>query len=499
VGQVKVRKSTVVEAPIESVWRFLRDFNGHYRWHPIVAESAIEDGRQADEIGCVRRFRLARGGWLREQLLTLSDRDHTFTYCILEAPIPLFDYVATVRLKPITDGDRTLWEWQSSFETPPGEEAALAALVGEQVYEAGVDAVKAKFGQASTPRARDAASLAAGPPRRLAASSDLPIECNGVVFDRFGGPEVLKWQRLSAPIPGPGEVRLRHTAIGVNYIDVYLRTGYYPLVEPPGVPGLEGAGVIVDVGPGVSGILVGDRIGYACLPPGAYVEYRTLKADLLVVLPDDIGDDRAAAGLLKGMAAEFLLHRVHKVEEGATVLVHAAAGGVGQLLCQWARVLGATVIGTVGTIDKARIARARGCAYPIVYTEEDFVEKVREITGGRGCDIVYDAVGRDTFMRSYEVLALRGHLVSYGQASGPIEPVDIAGFVGKSARVSRPNFAHYTGTAAEVRSITDHLFQALRNGTVTVEIGQRFPLEDAAGAHAALEARRTVGSSILVP
>jgi NADPH:quinone reductase len=492
-ARVKVRKSTVVDAPIDAVWHVLRDFNGHDRWHPIVAESAIEDGRAADEIGCVRRFRLAEGGWLREQLLKLSDRDHTFTYCILEAPIPLYDYVATVRLKTITDANHTFWEWTSSFETPPGEEASLAALVGEQVYEAGFDAVKSLFGQAPTARARRSAGS------RAAAATQAAIECNGIVLDRFGGADVLKCQRVSAAVPASGEVRLRHTAIGVNFIDVYFRSGYYRLAEPPAVPGLEAAGVVTDVGPGVNGILVGDRVGYACLPPGAYAEHRTMNADLLVVLPDEIADETAAAGLLKGMTAEFLLHRVHAVEPGMTVLVHAAAGGVGQVLCQWARALGATVIGTVGSIEKARVARSHGCAYPIVYTEEDFVEKVREITQRRGCDVVYDAVGRDTFLRSYEALAVRGHLVSYGQASAPIEAVDIAGFAGKSARVSRPNFGHYTGTPAEVRAITDRLFDVLRRGIVTVDIGQRFALKDAAGAHRALESRRTIGSTILLP
>jgi NADPH:quinone reductase-like Zn-dependent oxidoreductase len=492
-ARVKVRKSTIVDAPIDAVWRLLRDFNGHDRWHPIVAESTIEDGRHADQIGCVRRFRLAEGGWLREQLLRLSDRDHTFTYCILEAPIPLYDYVATVRLKPVTDANRTFWEWTSSFDTPPGEEGALAALVGEQVYEAGFDSVRSHFGQAPTERVRRPAGS------RAVAASQAVIECNGIVIDRFGGAEVLKWQRVSAPVPGPGEVRLRHTAIGVNFIDVYFRSGYYPLSEPPAVPGLEAAGVVTDVGPGVNGILVGDRVGYACLPPGAYAEYRTMKADLLVVLPEEIADETAAAGLLKGMTAEFLLHRVQAVEPGMTVLVHAAAGGVGQLLCQWARALGATVIGTVGSIEKARVARAHGCAYPIVYTEDDFVEKVREITQGRGCDVVYDAVGRDTFLRSYEALAIRGHLVSYGQASAPLDPVDIAGFASKSARVSRPNFGHYTGTPAEVRAITDRFFDVLRRGVVTVDIGQRFDLKDAADAHRALESRRTVGSTILLP
>jgi NADPH2:quinone reductase len=491
---VQVRRSTVIDAPIDAVWGILRDFNGHARWHPAVAESRIEDGRRADEIGCVRRFRLAAGGELREQLLRLSDREHSFTYCILESPIALIDYVATVRLKPVTDGTRTFWEWTSNFRTPPGEEAALAALVGEQIYDAGFDAIKASFGQAPGLRARSAPAV---PP--VGAPADRAIDCNGIVVERFGGPEVMHWERLSAPPPGLGEVRLKHSAIGLNYIDVYTRTGYYPLIEPPAVPGMEAAGVVLDVGPGVHGILPGDRVAYACAPPGAYSEYRTMKAELLVVLPEDIGDELAAAVMLKGMSAEFLLHRVHRVREGDAILVHAAAGGVGQLLCQWARAMGATVIGTVGSIEKARIARAHGCAYPIVYTEEDFVQRVQEITKGEGCAAVYDAVGRDTFLRSYEALAVRGHLVSFGQASGPIEPVDIAGFALKSARVSRPNFAHYTGTPSEVRSITDRLFEALRRGILQVEIGQRYALREAAEAHRALEARHTTGSTILLP
>jgi NADPH2:quinone reductase len=310
---------------------------------------------------------------------------------------------------------------------------------------------------------------------------------------------VLRWQRSTAMAPGPGEVRIKHTAIGLNYIDVYTRTGYYPLVQPPGIPGMEAAGIVIDIGPGVHGLMPGDRVAYACAPPGAYAEVRTMKADLVVPLPDEISDRVAAAVMLKGMSAEFLLHRVASVKEGDTVLVHAAAGGVGQLLCQWARHLGVTVIGTVGSLDKAKIARAAGCAYPILYRETDFVERVLEITEGRGCTVVYDAVGADTFLKSYEALAFRGHLVSYGQASGPIPPVDIAAFAGKSATVSRPNFGHYTGTAAEVRSICDRLFRVLSTGVLRVEITQEFPLCDAAEAHRALESRQTTGSTILIP
>src|SRR5690242_15982700 len=223
---ISVRRSTIIDAPVDEVWAILRDFNGHERWHPAVAESRIEDGRRADEIGCIRRFRLVAGGELREQLLRLSDREHSFTYCILEAPIPLIDYVATVTLKPVTDGTRTFWEWRSSFRTPPGEEAALAALVGEQIYEAGFDAIKASFGQAPGIRAgaRVRSAPAVAPP--IAAPGDRAIDCNGIVVERFGGPEVMHWERLSAPPPGIGEVRLKHSAIGLNYIDVYTRTGY---------------------------------------------------------------------------------------------------------------------------------------------------------------------------------------------------------------------------------------------------------------------------------
>jgi NADPH2:quinone reductase len=492
---VAVRRSTVIDAPIDQVWAILRDFNGHERWHPAVAESRIEEGRAGDEAGCVRRFKLNDGAELREQLLRMSDRDHSFSYCILTSPIPLIDYVATVNLKPVTDGDRTYWEWSSTFAAPEGRETELAALVGDGIYEAGFGAIQAMFGQAATPR-----TTAMPRTRTVPTQTDgRPLDGGAVVIERYGGPEVLRWERSTAMPPGPGEVRLRHTAIGLNYIDVYARTGYYPLIDPPGVPGMEAAGVVLDIGPGVHTLMPGDRVAYACAPCGAYAEFRTMNAELVVPLPDHVSDRLAAAVMLKGMSTEFLLHRVHEVREGDTILVHAAAGGVGQLLCQWARHIGATVIGTVGSADKAKIARAAGCAYPIVYTESDFVARVFEITEGRGCDVVYDAVGADTFMKSHEALAARGHLVSFGQASGPIPPIDIAAFAGKSAKVSRPNFGHYTGTASEVRSITDRLFRALANGVLQVEIGQEYPLREAAEAHRALESRRTTGSTILIP
>lgn len=500
---VAVRKSTIVDAPVEDVWRFLRDFNAHERWHPAVAASRIEAGRTADEVACVRAFRLQDGAALREQLLSLSDRDHSFTYCILDAPLPLMDYVATVRLKPVTDGNRTFWEWSSSFSAPAGRAEELARLVGEDIYEAGFAAVKRHFGQAArTGAAAGTGTVAMAPVRRAAATepaTGATLECRAVVLRRHGGPEVMAFETVSVPPPGAGEIRIRHTAIGVNYIDVYCRSGYFHLLQPPGTPGMEGAGIVMDIGPGVNGIRPGDRVAYACPPVGSYAEIRTMPAELVVVLPDDIPDEIAAAVMLKGMTAEFLLHRVYRVQEGDTVLVHAAAGGVGTLLCQWARRLGATVIGIVSTEEKARIARAHGCAYPIVRRQEDFVAKVMEITGGKGCNVVYDAVGRDTILQSIECLAPLGHLVSYGQASGHIEGVDVAGLAAKSATISRPNFGHFTDTPAKVRSITDRLFEAIRRGELRVEIGRRLPLRDAAEAHRALEARETTGSIILIP
>jgi len=498
----KVRRSTIIDAPIDQVWQFLRDFNGHERWHPAVAESRIEEGRAADRIGAVHRFKLKEGGTLREQLLTLSDRDRRFTYCILEAPMPLIGYVSTVELKPVTDGARTYWDWRCEFRSPPGEEAELTALVGEQIYEAGFDAVKRAFNQAVLPRPHmaPAAGVSGAPTLRMAsAGTGAAMTGHAVVLERHGGPETLVWQEVSVPAPGPGEIRLRQTAVGVNFIDIYCRTGYFPFVTPPAPLGMEAAGTLLDVGEGVTGLAPGDRVAYAGPPIGAYAEIRTLPADLVVPLPSTIDDETAAASLLKGMTAEFLLHRCHPVKEGDIVLVHAASGGVGNLLCQWASHLGATVIGTVGSRDKARLALSRGCTHPIVYREEDFVARVMEITKGRGCDVIYDAIGRDNVNRSFEALAVRGHIVSFGQAAGPLEPLDIAGFASKSAKISRPNYGHYAGTPEQVRASSARLFSAIERGILKVDIGQRFPLKDAAQAHRRLEARETTGSTVLLP
>lgn len=503
---VKVRQSTIIDAPIDDVWAILRDFNSHERWHPAIAFSEIEGGDPVDAVGAVRHFRLADGGELREQLLALSDKDRRLSYCLLEAPLPLMGYVASVRLKPVTDGDATFWEWSSEFHPPAHRRDELVKLVTEGIYQAGFTAVRSLLRRRTV-----AAPVDARPPRTIAAptpSSGTPRAASpvapgqaertrAVLVERYGGPEVLQFTEIGLPPPGPNEVRIRHTVIGVNFIDVYCRTGYFDLVQPPGVLGMEAAGVIEAVGPEVSGFSVGDRIAYACPPVGAYAERRNLAPELLVHLSDDVSDEIAAAGLLKGITASFLLHDVHAVRAGSVVLIHAAAGGVGQLLVQWARHLGATVIATVSSDDKARIVERLGAHHVIVYSRENFADAVMRLTNGAGADVAYDAVGNDTFGGSLAALGIRGHLVSFGQASGPVGNWDIGRFSSKSITISRPNYAHYTDTPEKLAPHVNRFFAALRQGVVRVERPTRYPLSQAADAHRDLESRRTTGALVL--
>jgi NADPH:quinone reductase-like Zn-dependent oxidoreductase len=299
--------------------------------------------------------------------------------------------------------------------------------------------------------------------------------------------------------PGPGEVRIGQTAIGVNYIDVYMRNGSFDLIRPPAVPGMEAVGTVESIGPGVASLKPGDRVGYACAPPGAYTTMRTMNAALVFPLPDFLSDAAAAAMLLKGISASFLLHDVYAVKRGDIVLVHAAAGGVGSILCRWAAALGATVIGTTSNAAKAEQARQRGCTHVILYTQEDFAEAVMRLTGGRGADVVYDAVGKDTFETSIRALAVRGHLVSFGQASGDVGVHSIDRLASRSVTLSRPNYGHYCDTVEELRTQTDRLFGALREGIILAEPPTLYRLAEAPAAHTDLETRKTVGSLVLIP
>ena len=317
---------------------------------------------------------------------------------------------------------------------------------------------------------------------------------------RYGGPEALRWEDVDVGAPGAGEALVRHNAVGLNFIDVYMRSGLYPQPAFPAGIGLEAAGVVEALGEGISDLAVGDRVAYAAPPPGAYAEARLVPAAVLVKIPEGVADDQAAAMMLKGMTAEYLLNRTYAVQPGDAILFHAAAGGVGLIACQWAKHLGATVIGTVSTAEKAALAAAHGCDHPIILGAGKFSETVRELTGGKGVQVVYDSVGKDTFEGSLDCLAPRGMMVSFGQSSGPVPPFDPAGLASRgSLYLTRPSLSAYTASREELTASADALFAMVAGGHLRIEINQTYALADAAQAHTDLEARKTTGSTVLLP
>lgn len=323
---------------------------------------------------------------------------------------------------------------------------------------------------------------------------------HAIRIHEHGGPEKLSWDEIDVGEPGPGQVRLKQTAVGLNYIDTYHRTGLYKLPSLPAILGSEGAGIVDAVGPGVTDLHVGDRVAYAGAPVGAYTEARLYPADRLVPIPQGIDDKTAAAMMLQGMTAQYLLKRCYPCKKGDIVVMHAAAGGVGSIFCQWANALGITVIGTVGSEAKVALARANGCADVLVLGKDDWVARVREISGGKGVPVVYDSIGKDTFHQSLDCLRPRGLLVTFGNTSGPVGPVDLAILATKgSLYVTRPTLIHYVTTREELVETARDLFDAVTRGWVKIQVNQSFPLKDAAEAHRALEGRKTTGSTVLLP
>ena len=322
---------------------------------------------------------------------------------------------------------------------------------------------------------------------------------HAIRIHQHGGPEVMKWEAVDVGNPGEKEIRIRHTAIGLNYIDTYHRTGLYK-IPLPSVIGREAAGVVEAVGSAVTDLKVGDRVAYAATPIGSYSEARLMAADRVVKIPAGVSDQQAASIMLKGITAQYLLKRTYPVKAGETILFHAAAGGVGLILCQWAKHLGATVIGTVGSDEKAKLASAHGCDHVINYSTEDFVARVAEITGGKKCAVVYDGVGKDTFMKSLDCLRPRGMMALFGNASGKVEPFDLGLLAAKgSLYITRPTADTHIATREDLVATTNDLFDVVARGIVKVEINQTYPLKDAAQSHRDLEARKTTGSTVLLP
>ena len=321
---------------------------------------------------------------------------------------------------------------------------------------------------------------------------------HAIRIHKTGGPEVLSWEEVTLAKPGPGEVRMRQTAVGLNYIDTYFRKGIYPLNFPSSL-GNEGAGVVAELGPGVTDFKVGDRVAYGNAPIGSYAEERLIPAERLVKVPDSVSDKQAAAVMLKGLTAQYLLRQTYRVKPGETILFHAAAGGVGSIACQWAKHLGATVIGTAGGAAKGKLAKDNGCDYVIDYNKEDFVKRVAEITNGKKLPVVYDSVGKDTFLKSLDCLAPLGLMVSFGQSSGLVEPFSINLLTAKgSLYATRPTLGDYASTTEKLRAMAKELFDVVAAGIVKIEIGQTYALKDVAQAHRDLESRKTTGSTVLL-
>jgi NADPH2:quinone reductase len=321
---------------------------------------------------------------------------------------------------------------------------------------------------------------------------------HAIRFHRTGGPEVLVWEEVQVGKPGPGEARIRHTAVGLNFVDIYNRSGVYPSQLPSGLGG-EGAGVVEEVGSGVTDLKPGDRVAYGAAPIGAYSEARLIPANRLIKLPDSIDDKTAAAMMLKGLTTQYLIRQTYRVKSGDTILLHAAAGGVGLILSQWAKHLGATVIGTVGSEEKAKLAKEHGCAHTIIYTKEDFVKRVDEITGGKKVPVVYDSVGKDTFLNSLDCLAPLGVAVLFGASSGNVDPLNLGLLAQKgSLYVTRPTLNTYAAKHEALVAMAKELFEVVQSGAVKIEVRQTYPLKDAAKAHADLAARKTTGSTVFL-
>jgi NADPH:quinone reductase-like Zn-dependent oxidoreductase/uncharacterized protein YndB with AHSA1/START domain len=482
----RIVRSTIIDAPIERVWSVLRDFNSHDQWHDAVEASRIEGGERSDQVGCVRNFTLRDGNHIREQLLTLSDTEYKSTYCIVEATVPLQRYVAAVTLKPVTDGNRTFWHWESTFATPPGMERELHDMVAKGVYETGFENLRRHLRQGGDLRAPGAAATPLA----------MLVTTRRVVLHRYGEAEAMQAESAEVPAPGEGEVRIRQRAIGVNFFDVYLRRGWIPSMLPlPGTPGMEAAGSVLDVGPNVNGLLPGDRVAYLGPVPGAYCGVRNVPAGWVVRLPAAVEDETAAALLLKGITADFLLRDLGHVGPGTRLLVHAAAGGVGLLVCAWAKRLGAVVLGTVSTEVKARVAREHGCEHVIVTRDYQFGDAVQRACGG--ADVVIDGLGDAARDENLEALARRGHWISLGQASGPLAPLPPDALVAKSLSFSRPVVFDYVAERGQLAERSQRVWNALADGTIKAPPIERFALDAAAQAHARLESRASIGALIL--
>jgi NADPH:quinone reductase-like Zn-dependent oxidoreductase len=493
--KITVIRSAVIDAPIDRVWNVLRDFNSHGDWHPAVVSSEMENVIDGDMVGGVRRFSLAGGAELREQLLSHSDRDHSLSYCILDSPLPLFDYVATIRLRPVTDGNRTFWDWRSQFRAPEDSAAKLKNLVGRQIYEDGFRGLRMYLTDQTVPAGAPAPAMPEEPDDVIG-GDELPARA--VVVDTVGGPEVMSLTHLTVPGPQSGQVRIRQQAIAVNFLDLKQRRGTSAGFDLPGTPGLEGVGQVIDVGDQVNGFFPGDRVAYLNPKPGSYTDIRCVDADLCIPLPDSISDIDAS-NLLKGTTAALLLTRVFRAAPNSFILIESVAGGLGHLLCQWAKSMGLIVIGTASTTEKARFSRDRGCDYPLAAADYKTVaSEIMRITNGRGVDFWVHSSGANGLEVAVNCMAPCGQCAVIGDRDGDAMAIDINLLRKRSLTVSAPVCFDYLKDRPYMHRLVHQLFTRIQSRTI-IPVTEVLPLSQAAEAHLRIESRRNTGAVVLVP
>jgi NADPH2:quinone reductase len=491
--KITVIRSAVIDAPLDRVWAVLRDFNSLDQWHPAVAHSRMENDIGGDVVGSVRRNRLTDGVELREQLLRSSDREYTFSSCILDSPLPLIDYVATVRLKPVTDGNQTFWDWRAQFRAPDDHAAELESLVGRQIFEAGFTGLR-KFLAEQAPLPRPQPPEAG--PSAVAGVGGEHLPAKAVLVAAAGDPEVMRLADVTVSAPASRQVRIRQTAVAVNYIDLKYRRGTAEGFDLPGTPGIEGIGEIIDVGEQVNGLFAGDRVAYLSRTPGAYADIRCIDADACILLPNGISDMDASI-LLKGVTAALLLSRVFRAASGATILVQAVCGGLGHLLSQWAKSMGLTVIGTVSSAEKARFSRDRGCDYPIVVADNaSLTAEVMRITNGRGVDYWVHSSGAHGFDTALACLSRCGHCALIGDRDGQSGSLDVNVLKQRSLTVSAPVSFDYFDDRLYLQHLAHQLFAKIQS-RIIIPVVEVFPLSRASEAHHRIESRENMGAVAL--
>jgi len=493
--KITVIRSAVIDASIDDVWAVLRDFNSHDQWHPAVAGSRMENGLDSDVVGGVRKFSLTSGEEIREQLLRHNDREHAFTYCILDSPLPLLDYVATVQLKPVTDGNQTFWDWRAHFRAPGERAKELENIVGTQIHEAGFTGLRQFLVQQIKP-AQPSPQEAKAIKTAVFVGEDLPSRT--VVVTSAGKPESLTLENLTVSAPDPEQVRIRQTAIAVNRQDISHCRISTTDVDIPKTPGMEGVGEIIDVGRHVNGFFRGDRVVYLRRNPGSYAEIRCIDADECLPLPEGVTDVEASI-LLKGLTASLLLNRVFQAATGATILIESVAGGLGHLLSQWARSMELVVIGTVATEEQAKFSRDNGCDHPIVVTNGTVLrDEVMRITKGRGVDYWVHRDGSHGLDNILACLKSCGHCAVIGDCGGSPIPLDFNVLQRRSLTISTPVVFDYLTSRPYLQRIAHQLFTQLQKQTITPTI-QTFPLSQVTEAHEQFGTEEAMGAITLTP